>query len=80
VKPPYNSQVPPQIVFDSGAPNRHGGPRNPLEAWGGIATVAPYGVVVGKPQLGRANYLMCDGHAESLTGDVALRALILRNW
>lgn len=82
VHPPYNSNVPQQLVFDSGAPNRHAGPNNPLECIGGVdsSPAGNYPVVSGKPQLGRANYLFGDGHVESLTGDIALRALITRNW
>jgi prepilin-type processing-associated H-X9-DG protein/prepilin-type N-terminal cleavage/methylation domain-containing protein len=82
ISPPYNSvlQTLPGIYYDSGAPNRHGGPNNQKDAAGGINTLPPYNVVKGAPQKGRANYLFCDGHAESLTGDVALRALITRNW
>jgi prepilin-type processing-associated H-X9-DG protein len=82
VHPPYNSNVPAQLVFDSGAPNRHAGPNNPLECIGGVdsSPSGNYPVSSGKPQLGRANYLFGDGHVESLTGDVALRALITRNW
>ena len=85
VKPPHNSvlQTLPGIAFDSGAPNRHGGPANQLECWGGVGganyTPTPF-AIRGTPGKGKANYLFVDGHAETLTGDVAIRAIISRNW
>lgn len=74
--PPVNTLVPVQIYFDSGAPNRHGG----LNVNAGIISKAPdFRIVQGKPGTVRANYLFLDGHAESLTGDQALRAFVTRN-
>jgi hypothetical protein len=87
------SNLPRQIVFDSGAPNRHGG--SPLDVgairpvakgyatWtspGNIKTDMGYRPAAGKPATCRANYLCLDGHAETLPSDVAIRALVSRNW
>jgi prepilin-type N-terminal cleavage/methylation domain-containing protein/prepilin-type processing-associated H-X9-DG protein len=80
VHPPYNSVVPAQLYFDSGSPNRHSNVRNPADCAGGLDSHPPYGIVGGTPQKGLSNYLFCDGHAETLSGDVALRAFITRNW
>ncbi|CAN5504718.1 hypothetical protein BH09PLA1_BH09PLA1_11430 [soil metagenome] len=94
VHPPHNDVLKtlPGIAFDSGAPNRHGGPANQLQCWGGIKDAnsptpyAGFGLtdqslgVQGNVTLGMANYLFADGHAETLRNDVALRALISRNW
>jgi len=87
VYPPHNTglQSLPGIAFDSGAPNRHGGPLDQRECRLGISgsdVSPPYQLRViaapGKP--GVANYLCADGHAETLPGDTALRALVSRNW
>jgi len=76
-QPPFDPGLPKQIFFDSGAPNRHGG--NPQDA-GTISGSPDWKVIQGKPSTVRANYLFCDGHAETLSGDIALRALTNRNW
>jgi prepilin-type processing-associated H-X9-DG protein len=82
VHPPFNTVVPAQLFFDSGSPNRHSGVSDPAQCAGGVDSKANtnYAVVGGAPQKGRANYLFADGHAETLSGDVALRAFITRNW
>ena len=72
--------VPAQLFFDSGAPNRHSNVSDPAKCAGGVDSKANYGVVGGTPQKGLANYLFADGHVETLSGEVALRALITRNW
>ena len=79
VHPPFNTVVPLQMVFDSGAPSRHSSYR-PLECIGGVDGTGNHAVLGGSPGKGRANYLFGDGHAETLSGEVALRALICRNW
>ena len=94
VHPPHNDALKglPGIAFDSGAPNRHGGPDNQLKCWGGIRDQAanpPFQQfnltdqstgVQGDVRQGMANYLFLDGHAETLRNVDALRALISRNW
>jgi prepilin-type processing-associated H-X9-DG protein len=85
--------LPKQIVFDSGAPNRHGGdPKDvgsikPVQfnfanysGGGTILTDNGRRSAGGKPATCKANYLFLDGHAETLTSDVGLRALVSRNW
>jgi prepilin-type N-terminal cleavage/methylation domain-containing protein/prepilin-type processing-associated H-X9-DG protein len=82
-QPPFDPNLPKQIYFDSGAPNRHSTAR-PQEA--GMIKLAPgYETWQGVPAAGHpakclANYLFLDGHAETLASDVALRALATRNW
>jgi hypothetical protein len=94
--PPFDAGLGPikrQMLFDSGAPNRHGGTIMPFSGQpGGFA-----GYIDGKgasgiylsganPNAGKlgtfkANYLCVDGHAVTLPSDLALRALTqTRNW
>lgn len=85
-QPPVDPQLPKQIFFDSGAPNRHSRAR-PQDA-GAIELGPPTGnyrtittgINAGKPNACRANYLFLDGHAETLASDEALRAIANRNW
>jgi prepilin-type processing-associated H-X9-DG protein len=87
--PRVDPNLPPQIVLDDGAPNRHGGEFFPQVAagwspggWiGKDANWQPTDVSAGSRMTTmRANYLFLDGHAESLSSDQALRALTTRNW
>ncbi|HEX3358305.1 MAG TPA: type II secretion system protein [Tepidisphaeraceae bacterium] len=97
---PQNSpDLPKQLIFDNGAPNRHAGnwqDAGAINTGTATARYAPYATwttgenidvnkpskrsAAGKPSTCRANYLFLDGHAETLTSDVALRALVTRNW
>jgi prepilin-type N-terminal cleavage/methylation domain-containing protein/prepilin-type processing-associated H-X9-DG protein len=85
--------LPRQSIFDNGAPNRHGGNWRDVGAIKGAPTFATWssaGNILdsfngsrpasGKPSTCRANYLFLDGHAETLTSDQALRAIVTRNW
>jgi len=85
--------LPKQTVFDNGAPTRHGGNWKDVGAvktapsfatYTGVGNILdPYNgprPIAGKPTLCKSNYLFLDGHAETLTSDVALRALVSRNW
>jgi prepilin-type N-terminal cleavage/methylation domain-containing protein/prepilin-type processing-associated H-X9-DG protein len=87
------SSLPKQIVFDSGHPMRHGGDPKDVGAIkpvqfsyvnysgaGQIMTDQGFRKAAGHPEKCKANYLFCDGHAETLNSDVALRALVSRNW
>jgi len=87
--PRVDANLPPQIVLDDGAPNRHGGdflPQVPAGwapgGWiGKDSNWLPTEQSAGsKMSLMRANYLFLDGHAETLSSDRALRALTTRNW
>jgi prepilin-type N-terminal cleavage/methylation domain-containing protein/prepilin-type processing-associated H-X9-DG protein len=92
-QPQVHPGLPKQTVFDNGAPNRHGGnwkdvgsikpspsfatfsgAGNVLDAFSGSRPAA------GRPVTCKANYLFLDGHAETLASDVALRAIVTRNW
>lgn len=81
-QPTVDANLPRQIYFDSGAPNRHSRGR-PQDA-GSIDLITfkqiTTGIAAGKPSTCKANYLFLDGHAETLTSDVALRAFVTRNW
>jgi len=82
-QPPVDPNLPRQIFFDSGAPNRHS--RGKPQDAGPIALAPTYATITtttmaGKPSTCRANYLFLDGHAETLPSDQALRAFATRNW
>jgi prepilin-type N-terminal cleavage/methylation domain-containing protein/prepilin-type processing-associated H-X9-DG protein len=91
--PQVDIHLPPQLIFDNGAPNRHGGKWQDAGAVHLAPTYATW-VEAGNIDAGRpsrraaagnpssciANYLFLDGHAETLPSDVALRALVNRNW
>jgi prepilin-type N-terminal cleavage/methylation domain-containing protein len=82
--PPFHAGLPRQIMFDSGAPNRHGGTITPVPGFGaGFAGYIDKDGKASHPKMQTylANYLCLDGHAETLSSDVALRALTqTRNW
>jgi prepilin-type N-terminal cleavage/methylation domain-containing protein/prepilin-type processing-associated H-X9-DG protein len=91
--PQVDTGLPRQLVFDNGAPNRHTGQWQdagsihiaPTYAtWTGPEIILGAGVpkrpAAGRPSTCKANYLFFDGHAETLTSDTALRALVDRNW
>ena len=71
---------PPQMYFNSGAPNRHGGKNEHAGMIELNPPFKPVGVLGGKPETCLANYLFLDGHAETLRSDQALQALVTRNW
>jgi general secretion pathway protein G len=80
--PKVDPGLPDQTYFDSGAPNRHQGKNEDV---GAILPAPSYqmvstGNIAGRPVTCKANYLFCDGHAETLTSDQALRAMVTRNW
>jgi prepilin-type N-terminal cleavage/methylation domain-containing protein/prepilin-type processing-associated H-X9-DG protein len=80
-QPQVDPNLPKQLLFDSGAPSRHGG--KPQDA--GFITrdnnfIGGLPAASGKPGTCLANYLFLDGHAETLSSDTALRALTNRNW
>ena len=91
-EPQVHPGLPPQLILDNGAPNRHGGDfkdigsisRTTFMPYSGLGNVvalpAPSRSAAGRPSLCKANYLFVDGHAETLTSDEALRALVTRNW
>jgi prepilin-type N-terminal cleavage/methylation domain-containing protein/prepilin-type processing-associated H-X9-DG protein len=70
---------PPQMYFNSGAPNRHGG-KNEHAGMIDLNTFKPNNILGAKPETCLANYLFLDGHAETLRSDQALQALVTRNW
>jgi prepilin-type N-terminal cleavage/methylation domain-containing protein/prepilin-type processing-associated H-X9-DG protein len=81
-QPTVDPNLPKQIFFDSGAPNRHSRGR-PQDA--GAIDLVNFKPLTGtsfsgKPGTCKANYLFLDGHAETLSSDQALRALVTRNW
>jgi prepilin-type N-terminal cleavage/methylation domain-containing protein len=89
--PPFDANLPKQIMFDSGAPQRHGGSISPVSGYpagfagyidkDGIARTHSNANPAPKMSTLKANYLCMDGHAETLPSDVALRALCqTRNW
>ena len=91
-EPQVDQNLPKQLIIDNGAPDRHGGlfgtsaqssrhrRMRPGRAGNVIHSPAPAQSAQGKPATCRANYLFLDGHAETLPSDVALRALVNRNW
>ncbi|MBC8106925.1 MAG: hypothetical protein H7Z14_10075 [Anaerolineae bacterium] len=92
-QPQVHAGLPKQTLFDSGSPNRHGGNGFDVGAIkpvtgrygnytgnGNINTGQGFRKASGRPGTCFANYLFLDGHAETLTSDVALRALVTRNW
>jgi type II secretory pathway pseudopilin PulG len=89
--PPFDPGLPKTILFDSGAPNRHGGTITSVNGNGagfagyvdGLGNMKQTSNAnpVSKFGTWKANYLCADGHAETLPSDVALRALTqTRNW
>jgi len=89
--PPFDPGLPKTILFDSGAPDRHGGQIKPMfgQASGFAGSIDDKGKAlqnnavnsVSKMSTFKANYLCVDGHAETLASDQALRALTqTRNW
>jgi prepilin-type N-terminal cleavage/methylation domain-containing protein len=90
--PPFDANLPKQIMFDSGAPNRHGGSITPslgyaagfagyVEKDGTFKVAQNSANTISRMAACKANYLCADGHAETLSSDVALRALTqTRNW
>jgi prepilin-type N-terminal cleavage/methylation domain-containing protein/prepilin-type processing-associated H-X9-DG protein len=91
-EPQVHQGLPPQLILDNGAPDRHGGEfkdlgsinQSNLTVYSGLGNIvaapAPSRSAAGKPSLCKANYLFLDGHAETLSSDVALRALVNREW
>ena len=71
---------PPQMFFNSGAPNRHGGKNEHVGIIDLTPPFAPNANLGGKPATCLANYLFLDGHAETLSSDRALQAMVTRNW
>jgi prepilin-type N-terminal cleavage/methylation domain-containing protein/prepilin-type processing-associated H-X9-DG protein len=91
--PQVDINLPKQLVFDNGAPSRHGGQWQDAGAVHPAPTYATWAdggnIDAGKPSKRSANgnpskclsnYLFLDGHAETLTSDKAIRALVNRNW
>jgi prepilin-type N-terminal cleavage/methylation domain-containing protein/prepilin-type processing-associated H-X9-DG protein len=91
--PQVDTNLPAQLIYDNGAPNRHGGKWQDAGAVHTAPTYATWTDVgnidagrpskrtaAGKPATCLANYLFLDGHAETLSSDVALRAMVNRNW
>ena len=80
--PRNDPNLPPQIVLDDGAPNRHAGrvdDRGYLNM--DFNTFLPTTASnAGKMATLKANYLFLDGHAETMNSEQALRALTSRNW
>ena len=85
-EPQVDQNLPKQLIIDNGAPNRHGGafadlgaikPAPPYATWVGPGNIVHSPAQIGQPpaspQNCRANYLFLDGHAETLSSDVALR-------
>jgi prepilin-type N-terminal cleavage/methylation domain-containing protein/prepilin-type processing-associated H-X9-DG protein len=80
--PKVDPGLPDVTYFDSGAPNRHLGKNEDVGAIqpGPGYQMVTTGNIAGKPATCKANYLFCDGHAETLSSDQALRAMVTRNW
>ena len=87
-----DQNLPKGLILDDGAPDRHGGRlldvvKNRQTNEGidmhferNVNTGAPGNLVNGgRASKVRANYLFVDGHAETLSADAALKALITRN-